>query len=44
MKCISLEPEHRWWFLKRNIMEAYHRALAQLEWAIWDTEMMEEPR
>jgi hypothetical protein len=31
-----------WYFVEKNITEAYGRAMAQMDWAIWDTQIMDE--
>jgi hypothetical protein len=31
-----------WYFVEKNIMDAYARAEAQMDWAIWETNLMSE--
>jgi hypothetical protein len=33
---------NRWYFVEKNIMDAYGRAMAHMDWAMWDTQLMLE--
>lgn len=42
MTPIRFHPRYSWAVLRSDIIEAYGRAMAQLDWAMWDAELVRE--
>lgn len=39
LKPITLDPEHRWYFIRLNINDAFGRQMDNFDMATWDAEL-----